>query len=56
MIVEFNSVSIDDDNHLVNLVSLTPVDKEVQLKIIRKGHPQSIRIKVTDRSRFDPPS
>lgn len=56
VIVEFNSVSVDDDNHLVNLVSLTPVDKEVQLKIIRKGHPQSIRIKVTNRSRFDPPS
>ena len=36
IIVEFNGVHIQDDSHLVNLVSLTPLDRMASLKSLEK--------------------
>jgi len=49
VILEFDGTRIDDDNHLINLVSLTPVNKEVELRLIRAGHPLILRVRVGNR-------
>lgn len=43
VIVEFDGVVIEDDNHLVNQVKLTPVGKEVDILLYRQG--KMIRVK-----------
>jgi serine protease Do len=54
VIMQFNNTRIEDDGHLVNLVSLTPVEKEVALVLYREGRPVSVRVKVGDRGQFEP--
>lgn len=53
VILEFDGQKIDDDNHLVNLVSLTPVGKEVEVVILRRGSRQSVTLRVTEREKFE---
>ncbi|MFO0906075.1 MAG: trypsin-like peptidase domain-containing protein [Pirellulales bacterium] len=53
VILEFNGTSINDDNHLVNLVSLTPVGKKAPLVIFREGQKLNLEITLTDRERFE---
>ncbi len=55
VILEFDSINIEDDDHLVNLVSLTPVDKAVPLIVYREGKNISIRVKVGDRGQYARP-
>jgi serine protease Do len=54
IIVRFNGVRIEDDSHLVNLVSLTPLDESVTVGVLRTGQPMSFRVRVSDRSRYEP--
>lgn len=54
IILEFDGIRIEDDSHLINLVSLTPVEKEVELELLRDGEPQSLRVKVGNRSDIEP--
>jgi serine protease Do len=54
IIVEFDGIRIEDDSHLINMVSLTPVDKEVELELLRDGERQSLRVKVGNRSEIEP--
>jgi serine protease Do len=54
VILKYDNARIEDDGHLVNLVSLTPVEKEVSLMIYREGRPVSIRVKVGDRGNYEP--
>ncbi|HTN75264.1 MAG TPA: trypsin-like peptidase domain-containing protein, partial [Pirellulaceae bacterium] len=49
VILQYDGVRIDDDNHLVNLVSLTPVDKDVPVVVFRAGKPVSLTVRVGDR-------
>jgi serine protease Do len=49
----FNGIDVDDDNHLVNLVSLTPVDTEIDVVIFRDGKQVTVPVTVTDRSVFE---
>ncbi|MFO0867575.1 MAG: trypsin-like peptidase domain-containing protein [Pirellulales bacterium] len=53
VILEFNGVGINDDNHLVNLVSLTAVGKTVPVVILRRGQKMTLDITLTDRERFE---
>ena len=53
VIVKFNDVPIQDDNHLINVVSLTPVDKEVPVLVVRRGKRVTIRVKVSERAKFE---
>lgn len=50
VILEFDGRRVDDDNHLVNLVSLTPVDKDVGLLVFRGGRSLNVSVRVTVRS------
>jgi serine protease Do len=54
IIVEFDGIRIEDDSHLINLVSLTPVNKEVDLELLRDGERQSLKVKVGNRSEIEP--
>ncbi len=53
VLIRFNDVHIDDDNHLVNLVSLTPVDTKIDVVIFREGKQIKLPVTVTDRSVFE---
>lgn len=53
VILEFDGRRVDDDNHLVNLVSLTPVDKDVGLVVFRSGKTVAVSVRVTVRSETD---
>jgi serine protease Do len=52
VILKFNRIRVEDDAHLVNLVSLTEVGKEVSLVIFRDGKPITVTLRVADRSKF----
>ena len=49
VILMFDGTRIEDDNHLINLVSLTPVSKEVEVRLLRGGEMQSVRVRVGNR-------
>jgi len=52
VILEFDHVPVEDDGHLVNMVSLTEIGKEVPLVIFREREPTVVKIAVGDRSQF----
>jgi len=52
IILEFDGTRIDNDAHLINLVSLTPVNKEVAVRIFRDGRPVSLRLRVANRAQM----
>ncbi len=53
VILQFNGVAIEDDDHLVNLVSLTPVGQPVEVVLYREGKPRAIQVSVGARSDFE---
>ena len=55
VILQFNGVRIEDDNHLVNLVSLTPVNQEVDVVVYRNGQTHNVKVKVGYRSDYEGP-
>lgn len=54
VILEFDGVRIEDDNHLVTRVSLSPVDEELPLLIFRDGKPLALKVRVGLREKFEP--
>ena len=52
VILEFNHTPIEDDNHLVSLVSLTPIGKTVPLLVFRDRKTITVMVEVGDRSKF----
>ncbi len=56
VIVQFNNVPIEDDGQLVNLVSLTEVNKEVPLLVFRNRQTLKMTVKVGDRAAFEAPA
>ena len=54
VILEFNHTPVEDDEHLVNLVSMTPVGKAVSLLVFRDRKAFSVMVEVGDRSKFPP--
>jgi len=50
VILEFNGVPIEDDNHLVNTVSLTPVGRDVPLTVFRDRQPVKLTVKISQRT------
>ncbi|MFM7070973.1 MAG: S1C family serine protease, partial [Planctomycetota bacterium] len=53
VILEFDGKPIQDDNQLVNLVSLAGVGRTVPVVIHRRGQRLSVDITLTDRERFE---
>jgi len=52
IILEFNHIPIEDDAHLVNLVSLTEVGIKIPLVIFRDRKTITLEVQVADRSKF----
>ena len=52
VILEFDGTRIEDDMHLINLVSLTPVQKEVDIRLLREGRSISLRLRVANRAQM----
>jgi serine protease Do len=53
VILEFNGTPIENDGHLVNLVSLTEVGKEIPIVVFRQQKTIRMTVKVGDRSSFE---
>jgi serine protease Do len=53
VILEFDGTSIHDDNHLINRVGFTPVNKEVDLVVFRDGEQILLQLKVANRRSFE---
>jgi serine protease Do len=54
IVLEYESTQIEDDGHLVNLVSATPINTKVTVRLWRKGRSQSVDVRVGDRGQFEP--
>jgi len=52
IILQFGDVAVEDDSHLVNLVSLTAVGTKVTVLVLRARKTMRIEVEVADRSRF----
>jgi serine protease Do len=52
VILEFNGKLVEDDNHLVNMVNLTEIGKEVSLLVWRQRQAILVKTAVADRGRF----
>jgi serine protease Do len=53
VVLLFDGVRVQSDTHLVNLVSLTDVDKEVPVVIFREGETITLPVKVGNRAKFE---
>ena len=54
VILKLDGTAIDDDAHLVNLVGLIEVGKQVSLEILRDGKTIVLQAEVANRSKFGP--
>jgi serine protease Do len=53
IILEFNGIEVQDENHLINMVSLTPIGKTVRLNVLRGGRVISVDVLLADRTELD---
>jgi len=54
VVMSVNNVPVEDDGHLVNLVSLTAVGETVNLLVFRKGTTLAVKVRVGKREDFEP--
>ena len=54
VVLEFGGRPVDDDDHLMSLVSTTPVDSEVDVVIFRDRARLPLRLTVASRREFEP--
>jgi serine protease Do len=52
VVLLFNSVPVEDDNHLVNLVNFTEIGKKVPLEVFRNRESLQLEVVVGDGSQF----
>ena len=52
VILTFDGYEIEDQNHLIHLVSLTPLNKRVRLEVLRDNRRMTLYVELTDRARF----
>lgn len=53
VITEFNGIEVQDENHLINLVSLTPIGKQIRLTVLRNGKLIPVNVLLADRTELD---
>lgn len=54
VILEYNGRVVDDDDHLVSMVSVTPVNRTVGLVIFRNRERMTLEMPVASRAQFEP--
>ncbi|MBT5017715.1 MAG: PDZ domain-containing protein [Planctomicrobium sp.] len=52
VIISFDGVDIEDENDLINRVSLTPVNKEVRMIVVRNGRKIALSVNLAERERL----
>ena len=50
VIVEVDNVAIEDDSHLVNVINLAPVGKDLNVVVLRNRQPVVVKVRLVDRS------
>lgn len=53
VILKFNNIDVQDENHLINLVSLTPVERKVRMVVLRNGREIAVNVNVADRAELE---
>ncbi|MBX3412863.1 MAG: trypsin-like peptidase domain-containing protein [Pirellulales bacterium] len=53
VILRFNGKWIESDSHLINLVSLTEVNRDIPVLIFRDRQEKTVTVRVGDRSQFE---
>jgi len=53
IVLSFDGTDIVDENHLINLVSLTQIGRKVQLVVLRSGQKMSIDVNLSNRQEMD---
>ena len=53
VILEFDGRPVEDDDHLMSIVSVTPVDREVDIVIFRDRERVPLRLKLAHRRDFE---
>jgi serine protease Do len=54
VVLEIDGTQVEDDAHLINLVSLITVGKSISLRIFRDGKTLPVTVQAGDRSKFGP--
>ncbi|HVJ67851.1 MAG TPA: trypsin-like peptidase domain-containing protein [Caulifigura sp.] len=49
IVLSFNGEDVEDENHLINRVSLTPIDTVVSMVVLRKGRQVPLQVKLKER-------
>jgi serine protease Do len=52
VILKFEQTEVQDENHLINLVSLTPIGRRVTLEVLRDGRRQQVTVLLADRDQL----
>lgn len=53
IIVKVDATDIEGDDHLVNLISLLPIDRQIGITLYRDGKPLTLSARVGDRGDFE---
>jgi serine protease Do len=49
IVLKYNGVKVQDFNHLINLVSMTPIGRLAELEVWREQQPKLVNVEVADR-------
>lgn len=52
IIVSFNGVEVDDENHLISLVGIAAIGEPVSIEVVRQGRPVTVAVTLTDRDSY----
>lgn len=55
VVLTYDGNEVQDENHLINMVSLTPVGRRVRMVVLREGKYVNLDITLTDRDNLDKP-
>lgn len=53
IVLSFDGINVLDQNHLINLVSLTPIDKRVSVVMLRNGRKVNVMVELANRRILD---
>ncbi|TWT36044.1 putative serine protease HtrA [Posidoniimonas corsicana] len=53
ILIEYNGVRIEDDDHLISMVKLTEIGQEMDVLVFRGGRQVRARVRIGDMSQFD---
>lgn len=52
VIVSFNQIKVEDENHLINLVGIAGINEALAVEVLRRGRPVSVKVTLTDRDQY----